>query len=869
MDNKETKKLCLDLMQANNCSKIIEILTAKNLWKDQSLWRNYGNKEGSWAIVNNQGNPSFALTEKITNCVDAILMNQCFEKKMHPKSNDPGLPKTPTEAVHKYFETKKEISNYNLEEKLFENDIDSVAGLQLYWDDKKARKIAENINVSVGGDGQHPNIAIVDQGEGQTPENLPNTLMSLHVGNKKSIKFAQGKWNQGGSGAIRHTGTDSGESMQFVLTKRNPNIIKNFIKEQVGKYDEWSFTILRRNPPSKGSTDVSEVVYLAPSPNNMPLSFKSDKFPIFPEKSGNQLSQFGRETESGTLVVLYEYNLSTSHALMGSASLYRRLDIQMPKLPLPVRIIETRKKFRSEKEQSLTMRGFSNFQENQYIKKKKESPLETISPRRGFIRCEDYRITYDIFCFKKGKGKTYIPSSAGLLWTVNGQTHAISNKEIFKIDKLSFNEIADDLIVVIDCTDITGRDREDFFKSSRDRLDTSFHLYKEVRDSLIDDLSQNEDLKNIIQKRIEDSLDEDEITDPKTLEDIQKLLQDLPDDEKDFLPPGFSLKKEVEKEEGSGIYNLSKKRFPSFVCFKELKKDPNAKQHIKKDIQLNQKASFNLHTDAQDDYFDRTLSPGKLSVNWIFNNKKFAPKGFNRILKNGFFKISRIVLPNNIKAGDLLDIEFLIKDKENKEGFKLTSSLIIKPTQKKTKPTKKEKKEKKKREEMLPPEGGQGINTVEEIIQNPIIAQYVTKDDWLLKCGYEWNEDEVLHVKKSKIEERTNYNLFLNKDNINLKHEIDYKQTAKNSQHLIETKYKMGISLIAMFSLMQFRRDENKKRNTVFSAEGENGEEKVIPEETIIKIATRNAGKGLFTLAKYLESLGKSISKTKISDQDE
>ena len=41
------------------------------------------------------------------------------------------------------------------------------------------------------------------------------------------------------------------------------------------------------------------------------------------------------------------------------------------------------------------------------------------------------KITYDIFCFKLNKGATYIPFKAGLLWTVNGQTHAISGKNIF------------------------------------------------------------------------------------------------------------------------------------------------------------------------------------------------------------------------------------------------------------------------------------------------------------------------------------------------------------------------------------------------------------------------------------------------------
>ena len=45
-------------------------------------------KRGKLGTINNQGNPAFALTEKLTNSVDAVLMNKCFESGHHPKSGD-------------------------------------------------------------------------------------------------------------------------------------------------------------------------------------------------------------------------------------------------------------------------------------------------------------------------------------------------------------------------------------------------------------------------------------------------------------------------------------------------------------------------------------------------------------------------------------------------------------------------------------------------------------------------------------------------------------------------------------------------------------------------------------------------------------
>ena len=325
VNNQEIKNLCLSIMKAQDSEEVVEILKKNDLWDDQAIWRNYGDVEGSWATINNQGDPPFALTEKITNSVDAVLMNKCFENGKHPKSEDRSLPTSPIEAVHKYFESKNEIKNYDIDKTLFEENIGDVAGLQEFWSDKKAREVAENINISIGGDkGSYPKIAIIDKGEGQTPEKLPTTIMSLHVGNKKSISFAQGKWNQGGSGAILHSGQDSGIALQFVLTKRNPKIIKNFKQERTKLQDNWSFTVLRRNKPLKPG-EVSEAKYLCPmedEDNNktLPLNFFSDEMPIFPEKG----KQFDKKSNYGTVIILYEYKMArNTSAIFGDNSMSR------------------------------------------------------------------------------------------------------------------------------------------------------------------------------------------------------------------------------------------------------------------------------------------------------------------------------------------------------------------------------------------------------------------------------------------------------------------------------------------------------------------------------------------------------------------
>ena len=86
----------------------------------------------------------------------------------------------------------------------------------------------------------------------------------------------------------------------------------------------------------------------------------------------------------------------------------------------------------------------------------------------------------------------------------------------------------------------------------------------------------------------------------------------------------------------------------------------------------------------------------------------------------------------------------------------------------------------------------------------------------------------------------------------------------------------MGISLVAMFTLMQYRKDVRRNKlmmindsespNEISNNENTDDESRVVDDVLSIKVATRNAGKGIFMLSKYLESIGKTSNKIKVSD---
>ena len=50
--------------------------------------------------------------------------------------------------------------------------------------------------------------------------------------------------------------------------------------------------------------------------------------------------------------------------------------------------------------------------------------------------------------------------------------------------------------------------------------------------------------------------------------------------------------------------------------------------------------------------------------------------------------------------------------------------------------------------------------------------------------------------------------------------------------------------------------------------ENNSDENHVVDDVLSIKVATRNAGKGIFMLSKYLESIGKTPNKIKVSDSE-
>ncbi|MFC2138278.1 ATP-binding protein [Bacteroidota bacterium] len=215
------------LYNAETELQVHEIVNANPILDDPKNWRLYGSKQygenfGNFGTFEGQQyHPIPALVEKITNSVDALLMKECIAKDIPLKSEK--APKSMGEAVEKFFGIK-------------DGDFSEVGA-------GKRRDIGGNIQIIASGDLKTPSITVYDDGEGQHPDNFEDTFLSLHRKNKSDIKFAQGKYNMGSTGAV----TFCGENKYQLIASKRTNSDKCF----KNNHNPFGFTLVRRHPMSK------------------------------------------------------------------------------------------------------------------------------------------------------------------------------------------------------------------------------------------------------------------------------------------------------------------------------------------------------------------------------------------------------------------------------------------------------------------------------------------------------------------------------------------------------------------------------------------------------------------------------------------
>ena len=613
----DSRHLLDKLLRAEHEDGVIEILNGAGYSVDKDdIWVPLGQNAGNFSVVGNQQeNASAAFIEKVVNSIDAVLMGECYSRKIDPESDD--APDSMQEAVEQFFGVRG-------------GRLDNLVPAE-------QTELADRIHIVATGEksGNSACYCIVDRGEGQTPNQFPDTFLSTsRTSPKIKIDFVQGKFNAGGSGSLQFCGR---HNIQLIVSRRQPYALP--MDDESAPL--WGFTVVRRRRPRAGERS-SVFVYLAPQGNV--LRFGADAIRVLPGSSRkNQPARaYAGNLEYGTAVKLYNYNLAASG--MATLETKRKLERALHTPCLPFRISETR-----------------GYQANYYattvvgvwhtIGVSREQGDESRTMEAGFPANATIslrgvgKLPIRIGVWKSEVRKRSFPT--GVYFLVNGQVHGQLTGD-FVSRRLKRDYIREHLLVGVDCTRMDRSVAEDLFMASRDRLRRNSY-YEEICKALARELGGHQGLKDLNAARRKARFD-DAGNGPS---DIARMIGELIRSD-----PGlanlFGQGGRIVTSLGLGVSEPFKgRKFPTYF---RLTKAPK-RGMLKRQCPVNRTIKVEFETDAKNDYFARASDPGGIRVQ----------PGVDLIeasnLWNGKFTV-RFRVPWESKVGDVTRVRFAVTDVE-------------------------------------------------------------------------------------------------------------------------------------------------------------------------------------------------------------
>lgn len=573
----------MNLIKAKNENEVEKIL--HNDFFANVIWKPLGGTDNNFATVQNQqSNPVDALCEKPINSIDHYLLKRCKLAGDNPESGK--SPKTMKEALEKYLK------------------IDDGDFLNLPKD--QIKELAKNIRIIADGSKTQPNIIIADRGEGQKPDDFETTLLSLQKGNKKKIKFVQGKYNMGGTGVLPFCGT---KGYQLILARKSV--------ELEGNSSEWGFTLVREKP------DVSD-------------AYKTTWYEYFTDSEGQifripgkalKLLPKNEEMLDGCFIKLYNYELPNPSVI--TSSLWADLNTKLYSPALPIIIFENRTDFAMPMDYDLRFKLLYG-NKNRVKRDAKQYVYKNFSIHSRLRNFGTNKIEVTVFKHasmirtKQNKTIQYRRENEAVLLTQNGQTHATISQAIFK-NQTRLSSLANYIMLHIDLTNIPIT-KAKMFLASRDRARKS-NDYKDLVKRIFEDVSDDHQLQAINEEY--SRLDDKNSIKDTSMEDIISKVIRKNQTFMDLLDPG---QLQVENKPKT----LVKKEFiPKYIpTFLKVRGTEQAITH-EKQIPFNGKSAFiHFKTDAPDDYTIRESDRGELIVDYPEELDSTVPDGsFDGIIK--------------------------------------------------------------------------------------------------------------------------------------------------------------------------------------------------------------------------------------------
>ena len=753
LTGEKARDLCMQLLNSDEEDEVVETLKREGYWNDPGAWRPYGDIKNNRGVVGNQqSSPVAALVEKLVNSIDAVLTGACLDAKVDPTGDD--APGSMTQAVEKLFDVK-------------EGKIQTLSA-------KQRTDLAENIQLVAVGSKDRPCYLIIDTGEGQTPDQFPKTFLSLLHENKSRIPFVQGKFNMGGTGVLQFAGT---HSFQLIVSRRQPDISSP--NSDPNLRNSWGFTLIRRLDPGP---DQPQSMYVYLNPGGRIPCFDADSLPLLPGRYPEKLSE---PLEAGTCIKLWHYKLPGLRTL-ATLDLRYALQTHLQDPALPIRISERRVGYRANYYDT-TMAGLTSVLEDsrQDIEPGFDSGSTLNVPSVGDV---DLRLVV-IRDEEEGRSaERKFPS--GMFFNINGQLHGEHDSGyVERRTKLAY--VADSMIVMVDCTRLPVRVREDLFMGSRDRMRICPERAA-LEEAILTYLKDHPGLRELNarrrQARLAKSLSEDETA--KIIQDLVRADPTLAN----LFGKGQAVKVPVGPV-GPPVKYIGKE-YPTFF---RLTKQPAG--GLVKQCAKNRSCRVEFETDAANDFFSRVRNRGSLELSG-------SPGRVGGVhLWNGRATV-RLAPPETSCVGDLLKVKIAVSDVSRSEPFE--SSLTIEVMSEVPEPG--------PESPRLPrpeTETGGALAGLPNIVE-------VRQESW---GEAKFNENSALAIKPG--DEGGSIDIYVNMDNLHLRNEVARRRDI--SPEVLQYWFKYGLLLLALGMLYRERQRVSRKQEVegeeraldVFAEDGE------------------------------------------------
>lgn len=626
------KKVCLTLMAAESEAQVDKILAGHPEFQEAKNWKPLDGRETNFNVTSNQASDGGkALTELMTNMVDAMLMKHAYLKGIDPKGKS--APATMYDAVDQLVHKMHGGKLVNLHSK-----------------DPWLKEFAQN-NLAIGITGAKskseglPCYTFADNGEGQNPDDFETTFLSLSAGNKKSIPFVQGKFNMGSSGVLRYCGR---------------RWYKLIVSRRYDKQGPWGWTIMRRRPGAGDDLPIAEY-FVAPN-GKIP---RFDAAELYPFHTVEQKRYDRMHIDAGTIVKLYDYQVGSKFlSFRGSRE---ALNENLVETILPFRILDLRQKPTKgkgpDRELGVDPRPFYGM-EFLLLNSHKEADLDDEEDASGerkiavgqFTLPDLGKVSISAIALKRD-----IPSWLKSNNSNNRVFHAVNGQVQYKQTRgylsttCGFPALKDRIVVIVDASNLTFAAHNEVWKGDREHLSNTQDGERYVEE--VTKTIKESDALDALQKKVAaEELERAAKTESNTL--FQKLVDRDPSlagllsnrDPSIKLPASGGAKPNGKEsgteDEFKGVYS------PTFIRLEERFKKGVV------EIPIGRSRPLSARTDAANDYLQRADNPGRVIVEDDVR-KKF---GVREHLKDGRLTLYLSPEGTDIAVGDTFTFHIALHD---------------------------------------------------------------------------------------------------------------------------------------------------------------------------------------------------------------